>query len=164
MNMFIDKILREVEDSSDDFFQSKHINKRLDDFEKYKNNIFIKLENGLERIKTAYSKEEWTDNKEKLFLQLFSKLYLDNNFYECNNNYREGYYLIKTSSNIKTCFYDLKSNKFFSNYLSIWYKFPSNFFMKYDSTKLFIENMIKKYFRLHDVSADFRNFVSSVCP
>ena len=34
MNKFIDNILKETEDSSDDFFQSKHVEKRKEDFKK----------------------------------------------------------------------------------------------------------------------------------
>ena len=68
MNSFINSILREAEDSSDDFFQSKHVNKRKENFEKEKRerykrfnkehkDIFDKLSNGLKRIKRAYESD-----------------------------------------------------------------------------------------------------------
>ena len=58
MNKLISKILKEAEDSSDDFFQSKHVNKRRDNYIKkertMKRENLKKLESGLKDIKTDY--------------------------------------------------------------------------------------------------------------
>ena len=95
MNNFANKILREAEDSSDDFFQSKHIEKRKEDFEKEldkkKKEAIYKLAKGLEEIKIAYKNKNWKDEKEQLFLKLFSRLYVDDAFYQ--DEYRYGYCL-----------------------------------------------------------------------
>ena len=58
INKFIDKILKEAEDLSDDFFRSKHINKRNKEFIRSREGkMYYKLKNGLKKIKIAYKSE-----------------------------------------------------------------------------------------------------------
>ena len=54
MSSFINKILREAEDSSDDFFQDKHINKRKEDLKNMTNKMKHKFVKGLRNIKEDY--------------------------------------------------------------------------------------------------------------
>ena len=161
MNKFIYKILREAEDSSDDFFQSKHINKRKEDLrkeleknkkeiERTKKTIIPKLRKGIEKIKEAYMSKDWEDNKEKLFLELFSRLHVDDKTYQ--SEYRAGYFLLD-SNYIKRCFYDFKNNELLIDYRSIWELFDIRFDMKYDDIQLFMDDMLEEHFKLYDTKA-----------
>ena len=155
MNKFIDKILREAEDSSDDFFQPKHVEKRKEDFkrefDKKKRGALSKLIKGLEEIKIVYKNKDWKDEKERLFLELFSKLHVDAKFYK--SDYRYGYFL-SDSNDIKTCFYDLKSNRFWIDYASIWRVFETRFDMNDDDIQSFIDKLLKEHFKLYDVTTE----------
>ena len=155
MNNLIDKVLREAEDTSDDFFQSKHINKRKEDLkrelDKKKKEALHKLTKGLEKIKTAYKSKDWRNDKEKLFLELFSKLHVDAKFYK--NNYRYGYYL-SDSNDIKTCFYNLKYDEFYTDHYSIWRVYEEQFNMHFKNVQSFMEEMLKEHLKLYDVTAE----------
>ena len=120
MSSFIDKILREAEDSSDDFFQSKHVNKRREIIKKKnmrkRNKSLSELKVGLENVKVAYNNKDWRNDEERYFLTLFSKLHVDNKFYK--SKYEEGYCLLNYNNN-KECIHDLLTDNFFINYISI---------------------------------------------
>ena len=152
MNRFINKILSEAEDSSDDFFQSKHVNKRNEDIKKKLDDKRSKgpyiLTSGLERIKIAYKNEDWKDDKEKLFLELFSELRVRKRLFK--NKYYYGFCLLDANNNI-TCIYDIKLDAFRIDHRSIWNEFYFIFDMKDDDIQTFINDMLKKYFKLHDV-------------
>ena len=147
-------VLREAEDSSDDFFQSKHVNKRKGNFEKELDKkvrkTLPKLTKGIEEIKIAYNNKNWSDDKEKMLLELFSKLHVNNKLYK--SNYIYGYYLLD-SNNKKRCFYDLKSDYFYIDYDSIWRVFKRQFNINYDDIQSFVNNLSKKYFKLYDVTS-----------
>ena len=152
MNKFINKILKEAEDFSDDFFQSKHVNKRKEDFEnelsKRKREYLPKLIKGLKDVRIAYNNEYWESDKEELFLKLFSELHIENILYRNNDEY--GYFLMNEHNN-KECFYDLKSNYFWTDYSLIWKHFYIQYEMNYLDIELLIKNMIEKYFNLYNV-------------
>ena len=154
MSRFVNNILKEAEDSSDDFFQSKHINKRFEDLkkelEKKKIEIPSKLTKDLERIRISYKNKNWKDEKEELFLKLFSKLHVDDAFYK--DKYRYGYYLLDSNDKRK-CFYNLKNNKFWIDYDSIWIVFEIRFDMYYYDIQSFMDDMLKEHFKLYDVTA-----------
>ena len=154
MSKLVDKILKEVEDSSDDFFQSKYVSKRKEDFEKIlsmrKNEVLPKLENGLERIRLTYQDINCNDDIEKIFLKMFSKLYVDKNLYM--NKYRYGYFLLNVN-NDKECLCDLRNNLFIIDYSSIWKKFIDIFDMNYDDIQSTMNNMLRKYFNLYNITA-----------
>ena len=151
------KTLSDAANSSDDFFQSKHINKRREErnkeLEKKKEEVIYKLTKGLEEIKTAYKSKDWKDEKEKLFLELFSGLHVDKalNQYE----YRHGYYL-SDLNDMKRCFYDLESNNFWMCYQSIWRVFELQFNMDYRDAQSFVKDMLKEHFKLYDVTVILR--------
>ena len=152
MNKFINNILKEAEDSSDDFFQSKHIEKRKKDLkkglEKKKKEAIYKLTKGLEKVKIAYKSKDWKDDKEELFLELFSKLRVDNNIDQ--NKYG---YILLDSNDIKRCFYNLESDYFWINYASIWRVFETRFDMNDDDIQSFMDDMLEEHFKLYDITA-----------
>ena len=156
-NKFIDKILKEAENSSDDFFQSKHITKRKEDFkrefEEKKREALSKLIKGLKEIKIAYKSKDWKDEKERLFLELFSKLYVDKTFYQ--NGDRQGYCL-SDSDDIKRCFYDLESDFFWIDYDLIWKVFYEQFNINYNGIQLLMNELLKEHFKLYDVIAAYQ--------
>lgn len=147
---------------SDDFFQSKHLNKRREQHLKeieIKEKVLLKREektsymliNGLKKIRIALNDESWKDEKEKLFLNLFSKFRVSDAIWR--NEYVRGYYLINESS-IKECICDLNNDYFWINYESIWYAFEIRFYeTSYCKTQLFMNDMLKKYFNLYDMTA-----------
>lgn len=144
----IDKGLElKIEDSSDDFFKSKHIEKRKQQLIIERTNIIHKLETGLDKIETAYRNNDGK-MKEKLFLELLSKLHVDKIFYQ--DEYRNGYFLLD-SNNGRKCFYDLKNDYFLIDYLSIWKPFKIRFDVTNDILQSFVDYMIKKYFNFNVV-------------
>lgn len=157
MNKFIKKILKEADDYSDDFFQSKHVNKRREERNKQikvkKKEALIKLKTGLKKIKVAYKSENWEDEREKLFLELFSKLHVDDKFYRDKNRY--GYHLLD-SNNIKRCFYDLERNTFWIDSRYIWGKLnvlQTQLTGRRTGTQSLINELLRKYFKLYDTRA-----------
>ena len=154
MSTFVNKILREVEDSSDDFFQTKHLNKRRKDYnielKRREKEALFNLAKGLKEIKIAYKDKNWKNYKEKLFLELFSELHVADNI----DQNRYGYFLLD-SNNIKKCFYDLKNNIFWIDYESIWKTFETRFNMLYVDIQTFMKNMSEEYFKLHDATPQF---------
>ena len=154
MNKFIYKILREAEDSTDDFFQSKHIEKRKEEFkrefDKKNKEALIKLKTGLREIKAAYNNKDWKNEIEKLFLESFSKLHVDDK--SCQYDHRYGYCLLD-SNNIRECFYDLKSNYFRIDYDSIWERLNIQLGMSYYDTQSFVNKLLEEHFKLYDVTA-----------
>ena len=178
MNKSTSNILREVEDFSDDFFQSKHINKRKEDLQKRldkeREEALSKLTKGIEKIKASYNNKSWNDDKEKLFLELFSYLHVDDNLYQCdyllivNNiyshciNYRYGYYLRYNNNNVERCFYNLKTDEFFIDAYSIWEMFEYEFHMsRYDVNSLMI-NMLIKYFDLYNIRPIYADDIQTI--
>ena len=153
MNKIMNNTLNEVENSSDDFFQSKHIYKRKKDFikefDKKKKEALYKLTKGLEEIKIAYKSKNWKDEKEKLFLELFSKLCVDKAFYQ--DEYMYGYYLLDLSD-AKICILDLKNDRFWIDFFSIWKNFEKQFNMNYVDVKLLMNDMLRGHFKLYDVT------------
>ena len=150
MNKFINKILREAEDSSDDFFQSKHVNKRKESFEMLKKETISSLAKGLREIRIAYRNDNWSDDKEELFLKLFSKLHVSKNFYD--KSYVKGYYLTDDHNN-KICFYDLINSRLIISNSLVWGPFQKQFHMSYVESQPFVEKMLKKYFKLNNITA-----------
>ena len=149
-NVSIDKI-----DVSDAFFQSKHINKREEEFKNRRKEIISKLDNDLERIKAAYIHKDWQDDKEKTFLKLFSKLHVDEIFFQ--SKYKYGYYLLD-SNNIKRCSYDLKNDDFWIDYDSIWRAFEKQFDMNYYDILSFVKDMLKKHLKLYNVTSGYARY------
>ena len=77
MNKFINKILREAEDSSDDFFQTKHVNKRNKDFKRREIEVLHELKKGLSKMMITYNNRDWKDEEEKIFLDIFTEFHID---------------------------------------------------------------------------------------
>ena len=153
MNKFIYKILREAEDSSDDFFQSKHLEKRKIDIDNKNSKILLALKSGLKNVKKAYNNKRWTDEKEELFLKLFSKLRVDNKFYDEEEGfYGAGFFLLNNRTNNKLCFYSLYKSVFCINYTHIEKEIAITFNMNTNETTSFLLFMIEKYFvTLHNI-------------
>ena len=138
------RIIRVGDDESDEFFVSKHVNKRREEYESMKLETFSKLVNGLKNVIIDYKHEIWKDGKEKLFLELFSKLHVNNKFHQ--NIYNCGYYLSDKRKSI--CFYDLKSNTFWIDYDSIWKLFYEQFDMNYNDIQSLMRNILTERFKL----------------
>ena len=155
MNDFINKILKEVEDSSDEFFQSKHVNKRKEKAKRAEREVLVKLKNGIEKIKMSYNNKNWKNEKEELFLKLFSKLHVDSKLYQ--NEYIYAYFLADSDNKVR-CFYDLRSNRFWIDYASIWNVFRKQFNINYRDTQSFVNMLLREYFKLYDVTSTFRHF------
>lgn len=149
MNKLIDKILKEAEDFSDDFFQSKHVNKRSEEFNKKSQEILLKLKSGLNKIKADYDNQNWKDEEERLFLKLFSNLHIDNNIYIKRTAGR--YYLLDRKNN-NVGHYSLKNNTFYVSHYNIYSKFYIIFNMNKITFISFIANMLEKYFSLCNLS------------
>ena len=174
MICFIDKILKEVEDDSDDFFQSKHINKRREDYEKEKRikekeleeknkEHLHKLENGLKKIKISYDNRDWIDHREELFLKLFYDLHVSTKIPQYGPT--DGYLLSDKNGDNK-CFYRLSSVHFMRNvdeafavdYWSILMTFELRFNMSEHEVIMFIKRMISKHFNLNDIEISWIEF------
>ena len=152
MNKLVNKILREAEDSSDDFFQSKHVNKRKEDikreYEKKKREARYKLIKGLNNIKIALKSRNWESETERYFLILFSRLYVDKKFFE--NAFHCEYYLLNKHDKV-VCLYNIKYDEFYVDNDSIWKKFEDIFFMRYTEIQAFMNKMLEKHFKLYDI-------------
>ena len=169
MKRFISNILKEAEDFSDDFFQDKHINKRKEDIKRRENEkqqrlsnsnkkVFINLNNGIKEIKRLYRNKIWEDEREQLFLKLFSKLHAVVRY----TDYRKRSYgcFLSNKHNKKVCFYDLHESTFWVSDELIWAKFEEeyDFDVNFYAVQAFLTKMIKKYFKIYNVTADFSKF------
>ena len=160
MKSITDNISNKSEDSSDDFFQSKHINKRKKIFEReIKNrrkknrvmnkNAFLMLEKGLERVITAHANKICENEREELFLELFSKLRIDKRFF---GDYYGCEHRLLNESDDTVCVFDIQSNYFWINDYPIRDKFISSFNTKHDEISCFMKDMLKKYFNIRDTT------------
>jgi hypothetical protein len=158
MNKFIKHIIYEAKftlieaeignNENMDFFKPKNIKSRKEKQEKFKKEIYSKVEIGLKRVKSAYKNEDWKSPAERMFLRLFSKLeigqfipdeytisdhIIDLNFIEDDNKrVRRAYFVIS---------YPLILSVSKINILN-------NFDMHKDDARNFIKEMVKKYFDL----------------
>lgn len=150
-------IINSAEDSSDAFFKTKHVHRKKEEFNKKKLEVVYKLINGLEDIKAACKNEEWVNDKEKLFLKLFSKLYVAKRFRIRDHTHRffkdHGYYLFDIiEREQKICFYSIDNEIFWLDWSTIWRDIIFHFnHMKYEEVKQFIKDMLIKYFKMDDV-------------
>ena len=142
MNKFINKILKESEDSSDDFFQSKHINKRREEFENEKLNTLKELNVGLDKIKEACVNKRWKSKESKLFLKIFSKLHVILVNYD--NYYR---YDFLNTNNEKVCSYVY--DELWLDVNLVWNKFEYKFGMSSNDIHLFFYNKFSHYFKVY---------------
>lgn len=88
-------------------------------------------------------------------MSIFSELHIDYNLY--NNPDADGLYLLDRH-NSKVCFLNFDDNAFLIDY-SIWTTLSKQFDMKDDDTQLFVNNMIKKYFKIPESEAFSFDFV-----
>ena len=180
MNNLINKILKEAEDSSDDFFQSKHVNKRKKDFRKkemIKNNRLIrdanklidKLEKGLNVIKIAYDNKKWSSRAEENFLQEFHSLIVNHHIYR-HDYFLDVYviYLMRPSY-YKECYFEIDYHAITLEYDSIYQAINLDVDFSDRELKNFIQRMIKKYFSMsilevrwdYNVSSNFKRYNTS---
>lgn len=124
--------------------------------EKERREAYYKLINGLKEIKIVYKNEDWKDKRENLFLELFSKLHVDEKFY--HSKFRDGYYLLN-ENNDRRCLYDFKNDNFWLSYRSVWRAFKLRFDMNYDDIQSFMNKKLRKYFKLYNVTAGQNNSV-----
>lgn len=159
MNKFINKILREAESSSDDFFKNKLSGERKKKYlqAKYKiEKYLIQIRNGLRIIKISYKNKDWDNDNEKLFLKLFSRFSIKSVYYDDNGPF-EGIAMVRLNPERGTsmyCLYVYDDSMFLVDYWPIWNLFEER--MNDDSNKIesFLKNMIKKYFNIDVSSVD----------
>lgn len=149
MSCLADNAFVKEEDSSDDFFQSKHINKRKEKFIKRNNRIILKLERGFKRSSTEYKSKRWSNEKERQFLELFSKMSVDSNtvrsdsICEC--------YLYITLDDVVVCHFDIVNKIISLDCHYVWFKFEKKNNMNYYEVQAFMNEMFKKHFKLVNV-------------
>ena len=165
MSRFINKILREVDNSPDDFFQSKHIKRRKEQFKKSEDMklreskiALEKLRSGMRKILISYRNKDWESEEEEMFVKLFSMLNVDNKFYSydygdiIDSDY--GYYLETINGNYRqACFYCINKKRFWMSFDLIWNHFAIKFDMDDDDIQLFMNSMLKKYFNLSNIES-----------
>lgn len=144
-----------MDNSSDDFFKSKHLNKIRKDLQekidKIRTVTIPKIMRGLERIKIVRDSEKWKDVKEEVFIKLFSSLHIAGIFYL--DGIENGIFL-SNNINDEECFYSLKDNVLRIN-VSIYNIFIGNFKMSYCDVCLFITDLFKKYFKLYNIASSY---------
>lgn len=144
MKSITDNILSESENSSDAFFQNKHLNKREEEFRSNNIVFFNKLKDGLQKIKEDYKDKKWKNEYERLFLKMFSKVHIDEEF--CDKCYG---YLLSDENSTRKCLYLFKNDRFFINYHSDWNIFTAGLQMKYYEAEAFISGMLLKYSKMY---------------
>ena len=137
------------EDYSDSFFQSKHINKRREILAIREKETAIKLKNGLEKIKEIYKSDIHVDDREKQFLNFFSKLSLDTNVLV--TDYCHGYFMFDKSKKL-ACFFDYSDVSLDMSREILSSSLADFFDMSCKEAKMFISFMMKKYFKINDVT------------
>ena len=151
-------------DSSDDFFQSKHINKRKEELrerlEENKREVLPKLKNGLEKIRIACDNKIWMNEEEESFLKMFSELHISYGLKQKIHHY--GYHLSDLNDRGKA-FYDLITDDLLIDYFSICKVFYNQFDMYYADVHFFLEKMLKKHFKLYDINLSFDAFINDAC-
>lgn len=147
MHEFINKILKEAEKAMNDdsFFKPKDIKKRMEGENKKRKELTSKIKLGLQNIKEAYENKDWNSEQEKLFLQIFFKLRLDEKY----NKQWSGYFL-KDENNTKKCSFNLKDDRFWCSYEYVWEFFSREFRWNYDEIQQFMKQMLKEHFKLYE--------------
>jgi len=145
MNKFISNILKESEESIDDFFKPKNLKSREEKLEKGRQKYVNKLKSGLSRIKSDYENENYHSEFEELFLEIFSQLHVDEKYDEIQN----GYFLVNTH-NKSMCLLDLEWNLFEISTKHIWDVFENKFELHYLNVQTSMKEMFDKYFNLDE--------------
>lgn len=152
MDKFINKILKESEENIDDdpFFHPKDIQKKDEEIKRKCSEFLLKIKSGLRNIKISYENKNWELKEEKMFLKMFSNFHL-------NDVYDEQYkgYILLDEENIKMCVFDLENRLFSMSHEYIWLIFRRKFKYTYSETKLFMEQMLRKYFELYEFKTLF---------
>lgn len=150
MSKFINMILKEAEDDSDDFFKMKLSDERREKYLKAKlkfRTLLSDFENGEIKIKSARKHRTWNELQEELFLKLFSNLHLNKKIAATNNYVFSDIFDFYDDNNVIMCFYKTSKDHFIID-KSIWNQFNKRFNIDDHHTKLFMNEMITKYFKL----------------
>jgi len=148
MNKFISNILKESNESIDDFFKPKNLKSREEKYENEKQEFPSKITAGLSKIKNDYKNKKWDSEHEELFLELFSHLHIDEKYDENYNGY-----FLRNDVNSKRGLFDLEIQIFFMS-ISIWLKFDNKFNWDYLEIHSFMKIMLVKYFKLNEFSPE----------
>ena len=153
----------DILDESDNFFQSKHINKRKEEYARNKaeevKNAEIKCKEAFNKLtigqtsifKACYSeKSVWQDKKEKIFLETFLNLSIcGSSIYD---SYVDNIITFYGSYHVSCCIYDFINNSFLMKNDIIFSKISDYTNMNYIDTYNFIKEMLKKYFQLDNIT------------
>lgn len=135
----------------DPFFQSKNIEKRLEERQR---EIVTKIQSGLQNIENDYGNEDWDSEAKKMFLEIFSKLHLNEKY---NKNWN-GYFL-KNESNKRRCFFNLEYDRFWVSYDDIWRIFEERFCWEYNKIQRFMKTMLNEHFKLNGFTPFNASFI-----
>ena len=147
MNKFINKILKEAEDYSDNFFQSKHVNKRNKEFMRSREGkMYHKLENGFKRVKIAYNNREWSIEKEKEMLRMLSERHVDSVLVDDEPHY-VGFWILN-DRDMLSFFYDIVDNELYLPARMIRSYEAHDLHYFYHEIESILKNIFLNYFKL----------------
>ena len=159
MSDLVNKILREAEDSSDDFFQSKHIQKRKSEIRKrVLDNVITELE-AINMYK--FDNEEINSGKEEIFMLLsdtYASSIKSNNiitvFRKADNKK-----VIKINIDKRTVYVSKELLLF--PIITYYDTKRSKMIFAYSDARRIIENVLALYFKLYDFLINFISFDSN---
>jgi len=141
----------------DDFFKPKNLKSREEKLEKERQTYVDKLKLGLSKIKSDYKNKESHSEFEKLFLELFSQLHV-------NEKYDEAFdgYFLKNNENETRCLLDLNYKEFSISYAYIWLCFEEKFKWENNEIKSFMENMLNEYFKFNEFTIIYSKWLPNL--
>lgn len=140
------------DNENDSFFQPRdldfRIQKRDEELKRAYDEILHKIELGLKKVKIEYECNNCEEKTERTFLCSVSKLH-----WEKDLRYTTRYIDLKNDMNILKGFFDLEGKEF---YININKEISERCFYKmeyrWEPSRIFMNEMIRKYFDLHDFS------------
>lgn len=130
---------------NDSFFQPKDIEKREKEEEGRRKEFSSKIKLGLQNIKSDYENGNWNCRHEELFLQIFSKLNLDEIY-----NENVDLWILKNEKSERGYAFNCVYYTFYVSYKHFWKFFKQEIKCEYEDIYLFMEIMLKKYFKLSE--------------
>lgn len=138
------------EEKDDCFFQPKNIQTRMEKIIELDEKIVAKIKLGLKRIKDDYKNKKWETDEEKLFLRIFSNLYLVETYDKENMRW----YFNDEQNKTRVCL-NLEINITYISQEYIWIHFEAYYkkdiIAKFGLIRLLLKTMFKKYFELKEI-------------
>lgn len=151
-----------TENDSDDFFQSKHINKRKEEYER---ELYVKtckafyiLYEGLNNIKLAYDRQHYENKVEELLLRVFLDLHVDANIHR--DMFFYGYFILDNKGR-SICFYNVNDNCFYLEKKWVLPKIECYIFNDEVNVNYLFRHFIGKRFDIEDATFSMTTLVLS---